>query len=241
MSHTAGRPSRLIDTTNLLNHVCLRMCVLEQERERESEGVFDYIRAPLWWQFVLERARVYFNEFKITIGVYESEMTHGGTESICVYRHNTHTKMGDTHTYTHPASEPLAVLLQSVWSSVSREAIGLWQCFTHSNTHWLPGKEGLQREKADRGDSRRSVSAQTHSSSSHPFLQVCRSSENRLRLFTATLPFPLGAHTLISRSLVLTPTGWDWNSALGDAARILPRLHQHQTGRLAVSFRGSLN
>lgn len=146
-----------------------------------------------------------------------------------------------THTYTHPASEPLAVLLQSVWSSVSREAIGLWQCFTHSNTHWLPGKEGLQREKADRGDSRRSVSAQTHSSASHPFLQVCRSSENRLRLFTATLPFPLGAHTLISRSLILTPTGWDWNSALGDAARILPRLHQHQTGRLAVSFRGSLN
>lgn len=42
---------------------------------------------------------MYFNEFKITIGVYESEMTHGGTESICVYRHNTHTKMGDTHTH----------------------------------------------------------------------------------------------------------------------------------------------
>lgn len=34
MSHTAGRPSRLIDTMDLLNHVCLRMCVLEREREK---------------------------------------------------------------------------------------------------------------------------------------------------------------------------------------------------------------
>lgn len=100
---------------------------------------------------------------------------HRCIESTSVHRQTRQRVDTHTHTRMHPASEPLAVLLQSVWSSVSREATGLWQCFTHSNTHWLGGKDGLQREKASRRDSRSNAppqSSNTHTSFSHPYLWI---------------------------------------------------------------------
>lgn len=153
-------------------------------------------------------------------------------KGICAYRHK-----ADTHTY--PASEPLAVLLQSVWSSVSREAIGLWQCFTHSNTHTGSQGEKDSRERGKKGgrqtggDSRRSASPQTHSTSTHPL------SLGILRLFITILffPFPPDAHALISCSIILDRVRLKQRS--GDTARILPQTASASERRafVAVSIR----
>lgn len=160
MSLAAWRPPRLIDTMELLNYACARACVCAcvcvylGERWGTRWKISILALTVCFPKSLIMGCinKIYTTKYNLILKVDMSDKTKEEGQlwvCVCVY----------IPTHTHPACEPWAVFLQSVWSGVSGDAVGLWLCFTHSDTH--AGSSGTrdhrEKRKTDRRN-RRSVS-----------------------------------------------------------------------------------
>lgn len=130
---------------------------------------------------------------------------------------------------------PLAVLLQSVWSRASREAIGTVAVF-HPLKHtaaWFGGgrrgRRGLRMEKKGRGDSRRNAPQTSNALrfvsspslglapfSLHTCPQWARFGEQVVYCHVFFFSFLAAVFVaLVCSYLPQSSTGWDWNCAPG--------------------------